>query len=88
METLNSTTAKFANNYGYSDVTPYEVVKTVSEKCIEVRAMDYEQTVFPSQFHVGGFSANCADQDKQDYNYTSNTDNTVIKVRYSAAKRQ
>lgn len=30
----------YANHIGYSDVNPYEVVKVISEKCLEVRAMD------------------------------------------------
>ena len=33
----------YANHYGYSDVTPYEVVKVISDKTIEVREMDAER---------------------------------------------
>jgi hypothetical protein len=31
------TTLNYANHCGYSDVTPYEVVRVVSDKTIEVR---------------------------------------------------
>ena len=49
---------KYANHHGYTDVNPYEVIKIVSAKCIEIRAMIAEKD--PSvvtQFVVGGFSA-------------------------------
>ena len=71
----------FCNRFGYSDVFPYEVVRVVSDKCVEVRAMDAVQTVFPKDFRVGGFSAVCVDNHNQDYNYTSNTNNAIKKIR-------
>jgi hypothetical protein len=33
----------YANHYGYSDITPFEVVKVISDKTIEVREMDAER---------------------------------------------
>ena len=35
---------KYANQYGYSDVNPYEVVREVSGKTLEVRAMEVERS--------------------------------------------
>ena len=80
-ETLIPTTDIFANRCGYSDVHPYEIVRIVSEKCIEVRAMDTGENKTELKFHVGGFSAHCSNQHAQDYDYTSNPDNAVIKIR-------
>jgi hypothetical protein len=33
----------YANHYMYSDVEPYEVIRVVSEKTIEIRAMKAER---------------------------------------------
>lgn len=33
---------KFANRLGYSDVEPFEVVRVVSDKCLEIRGMEAE----------------------------------------------
>jgi hypothetical protein len=72
----------YANQIGYTDITPYEVVRIVSEKCIEVRAMRYERdTSVKLDFKVGGFSAHCANQDNQKWIITSAPGNDIIKIR-------
>jgi len=77
---------KYANQHGWSDVYPFEVIRKITDRCVEVRAMKSEQTVFPKEFHVGGFSAHCADQHSQEYKYESNPDAEVFKIRWSKAK--
>lgn len=73
---------QYANHYSYSDVNPFEVVRTVSAKTLEVRAMDAERdATWQPQFHVGGFAANCSNQDKQRWNITSNKSNPVVRIR-------
>ena len=81
MTNLTPTTELFANHCGYSDVHPFEIVRIVSDKCIEIRAMDTSDNKTKMHFHVGGFSANCSNQDAQDYDYTSNPENPVKKIR-------
>lgn len=57
---------KYANRIGYSDVEPFEVVRVVSPKIIEVRAM--KATLDPSwkpEMHPGGFGAHCSNQHQQ-----------------------
>tara|TARA_R110000803_G_scaffold112151_1_gene180513 strand:+ start:1550 stop:1882 length:333 start_codon:yes stop_codon:yes gene_type:complete len=81
MTNLTPTNDLFANRYGHSDVEPYEIVRIVSEKCIEVRAMDTSDNKTKMDFHVGGFSANCSNQNAQKYDYTSNPKNPVKKIR-------
>ena len=75
--------AGFANKYGWSDIDPFEVVRVVSEKCIEVREMEAERD--PSgpalQFHVGGFSAHCSNQREQKWQIKSNPANKVVRIR-------
>ena len=75
---------KFANHYGYSDVNPYEVVKVVSDKTIEVREMDAERDdSVKMEFHVGGFSAHCSNQHDQKWFIKSNDTNPVVRIRLS-----
>ena len=74
----------YANRYGYSDVEPYEVVRVISDKTIEVRAMT--ATKDPSWkpvFHTGGFTAHCSNQHEQRWFYQSNPDAPVERIRKS-----
>lgn len=73
---------KFANRLGFSDVEPFEVVRVVSDKCIEVRAMSAERD--PSwvpQWSVGGFAGNCSNQDSQRWIIASDASRPVVKIR-------
>lgn len=73
---------QYANHYGYSDVTPYEVVKTISEKTIEVRRMKYELLNKDElKFHAGGFAANCSNQRDQKYSFDSDPDESIVRLR-------
>jgi len=70
----------YANHYGWSDVNPYEVIRVVSEKCLEIREMDAEKD--PSVvtgFVVGGFSAHS--DNAQEWFIKSNPNNPVIRIR-------
>lgn len=74
----------YANHYGYSDVNPFEIVRRVSDKTIEIREMDAERDPeWKPEFHVGGFSAHCSNQHEQRWNITSNPENRVIRIRLS-----
>lgn len=74
----------YANQYGWSDVNPFEVVKVISDKTIEVREMDAERDdSVKLEFHVGGFSAHCSNQHDQKWLITSNPSNDVIRLRLS-----
>lgn len=73
---------RYANLTGYSDVTPYEVVRRISEKTIEIRMMDFENNPdWKPEFVAGGFAANCVNQNEQKWIYKSNTQNPVIRAR-------
>jgi hypothetical protein len=72
----------YANHYSYSDITPFEVVKVISDKTIEVREMDAERDdSVKLEFHVGGFSAHCSNQREQKWSITSNGTNPVVRIR-------
>lgn len=89
-ETLRLKAIKpYANQHGYSDVHPYEVLRTISPICVEVRAMKTVQTAFPSEFYAGGFVGHYADNyGGQDYDYLSDEEAPVNRIRWSRAKRQ
>lgn len=67
---------------GYSDCTPFEVVKVVSDKTLEVRRMDAVlDPDWKPDFHVGGFMGHIANQHEQKWNLTSNPSNDVLRIR-------
>lgn len=79
---------KFCNMYMWSDVHPFEVVKIVSDRTVEVRGMNHEQTVFPKDVHIGGFLAHTADNHRQAYEYESDESKPTIRVRWSKAMKR
>ena len=74
----------YANEICYSDVNPYEIVKVVSDKIIEVREMKAEELPWKKDFHPGGFFGHMANQRDQKWKITSNEDAPV----YRAHKRK
>jgi hypothetical protein len=80
---------KYANFHGYSDVDPYEVVRKVTDICVEIREMKTVQTAHPKDFHPGGFVGHYADnRSGQEYEYSSDETATVFRIRFSRAKRR
>ena len=73
---------KYANLIGYSDVTPYEVVRVISDKTIELREMDSKLADGEQpKFMVGGFAGHCVNQRELRYDISSNAANPVIRAR-------
>ena len=71
-----------ANFYGYSDVNPFEIVKVVSNKTIEVRAMDAElDPSWKPEFVQGGFVGHCVNNNEQRWIFKSNPKGQVLRVR-------
>lgn len=74
--------AQYANKLGYSDVEPFEVVRVVSEKCLEVREMDAEiDPAWKPEWVVGGFAGQCVNQRSQKWIIASNPANPVRRIR-------
>ena len=71
----------FASQHLYSDVEAWEIVKVVSEKCIEVRRMDTEHSIDHLEQIPGGFAGHVVNQQDQKVTYTSNPENAVIRIR-------
>ena len=75
---------RFANNYLFSDVNPFEVVRVISDKTIEVREMDAKMASdWKPEIVSGGFAFHCANNDDQRKAWviTSNEDNPVVRIR-------
>lgn len=73
---------QYANLHGYSDIHPYEVVRMVSDKTVELRSM----TVHPDPnwkpvFYPGGFAAHCANSRDQSWIIKSNPSSIIIRAR-------
>jgi hypothetical protein len=65
----------------WSDVEPFEVVKIITPKCVEIRPMQTKQIVFPKEIYVGGFSAHTADNYNQRYEYISDEKASTMRIR-------
>lgn len=73
---------KYANHLGYSDVTPYEVIRIVSDKTIEIREMDAKRDESVKlEWIVGGFAGHCVNQRDQEWFISSDESAPVIRIR-------
>ena len=73
---------KYANLYGYTDIHPHEITRTVSPKCLEIRPMQSERIAgIDLGFKAGGFFGHCADQHRQEWTITSDTSAPIFRIR-------
>jgi hypothetical protein len=73
---------KYCNFHGYSDIEPYEVVKVINPKYVEIREMDTELIKAPHG-EVGGFSAHYNNYE-QEWECISNENNPTRKIKLSS----
>ena len=78
---------KYANLHGYSDVTPYEIIRHVSPTTIEVREMSAERAN-PENDLGPSPDGRHRRQDEQEWVITPCPENRVIRIRLSKAKRK
>lgn len=73
---------EFANHIGWTDVTPYQIVRVVSQQTIEIREMDAQiDPAWKPVFLTGGFCAHCQNNAEQRWVITPNYNNPVIRAR-------
>lgn len=73
----------YANHLAYSDINPYEIVRRISDKTIEIREMNAVRAN-PKEdmgFQPGGFVGHFSDQHKQEWVITSNPEARVKRIR-------
>jgi hypothetical protein len=73
---------KYANHLGYSDITPYEIVRVVSDITVEIREMNAERDESVKlEWIAGGFAGHCVNQSDQEWVITSDEKAPVIRIR-------
>ena len=81
---ITADSATHANHFGYSDINPFEIVRVVSEKTIEIREMDSERDdSVKMEWVVGGFAGHCTNQRDQKWHITSNDTYPITRIRLS-----
>lgn len=74
--------AQFFNHIGYSDTSPYEVIRRAGDKTYEVRAMKVEaDESWKPEFVSGGYAGRCVNQNEQKWVYNVDTQGEVVRVR-------
>ena len=74
----------YANQIGYSDINPFEIVRKISDKTIEIREMIAERDrSVELEFIPGGFSAHCRNQNDQKWNISADETAQVVRIRLS-----
>lgn len=73
---------EYANHYGYSDVNPYEIVRQISDKTLEIRAMNAERDPsWKPNFVPGGFCGTVTNQSEQQWIITRDENAQVVRIR-------
>jgi len=71
-----------ANQNGYSDTTPFEIVRVVSDKTIELKSMTAERAAdWKPEIVAGGFSGHCTNNGNQSKAWVIKSDPEGYKVR-------
>jgi hypothetical protein len=83
---MNTLPKAYANMIGWSDITPFEIVKTSpSGKQLTLRAMNYKLNPdWKPEFHAGGFAANCSNLNEQKWIIESNEQGLILKANKRA----
>jgi len=72
----------YANHIGYTDVTPYEVIRAVSDKTLEVREMKaVRDESIKLEWVAGGFAGHCVNQIDQEWTITPDASRPIIRIR-------
>lgn len=66
----------------YTDSLPWEVVRVISDKTLEIRPMKAELNPnWKPEWVAGGFSAHCTNNGSQEWILSSNPDAGTIRIR-------
>jgi len=71
----------YANRIGYSDVTPFEVVRFVNAKTLAIREMATFELPWERKFIAGGFLGHVANQDDQKWDIQPDPEAPVVRIR-------
>ena len=72
----------FANQIGWTDVTPFEIIRRISDKTLVVRQMKSERAADWSPVIVlGGFVGHCLNQNEQRWTITTDESYDEVRIR-------
>jgi len=77
---------QYCNLHGYTDIEPFEVIRIVSDQCVEVRSMSAQKLPWKQEWYSGGFAGHCANQREQKWDIQSDEEGEVVRLRWSKAK--
>lgn len=81
-QTLDGMTQlRYANYYGFSDVTPFEIVRVVSGKTLEIRQMKAERGQWSPEWVIGGFVGRIVNQRDQQWTIAPDETAPVERIR-------
>lgn len=78
----------YANFYGYSDIDPFEIVRFVTPKCIEIRAMRATEEKWDPIWVPDGFGVICINQHNQKWKIESDPNAPTIRIRRHCGKKK
>lgn len=77
-----TTTPPYANRLGWSDAHPYEVLRRVSGRCLEIRAMNATRDPeWKPEFIAGGFAGHCTNNSEQLWHFASDERFPAFRIR-------
>lgn len=72
----------YANLTLHTDAFPFEVIRTVSAKTLDIRAMAYElDPTWKPEITPGGFAGHCSNQHSQRWIITSDVTKPTTRIR-------
>ena len=72
----------YANRHGYSDVEPFEIIRRISAKTMEVRGMSCQRDpTWKMDFVPGGFLGHVANQETQKWIISSDNEARIVRIR-------
>lgn len=79
---MKQSEATHANYFGYSDIDPYEIIRHVTDKTIEIRRMNAQRNFTPNII-PGGFAGHCTNntEDDQSWIITPDTSAQIFRIR-------
>jgi hypothetical protein len=82
MNTASLETVRYALHVSYSDVACYEIVRTVSEKTVEVRRMNaIPDPSWRPAVSVGGFAGHVSNDRERTYTFESSPEHPIVRIR-------
>ena len=82
-------TDKYAIHCGWTDRNPFEIIRVVSDKTIEIREMKATLDAnWKPIFEVGGFGGHCTNSREQKWNIFSDESQPIFRIRRSNKRGQ